>query len=182
MRTNVAAPSLPRFLILAIGGVAILALAWVWIGAAYNFVLVQLVSPILPDGVALLRDNHDIEFSALLIQTGERSTVLVMHTMQMAYGLIVAISLLLAAPTISPRARTLMIIAAVLVTLLAHWVGLVLVVHRVEAMVQLAVQPEALAELGRILALVWLIVPSLIWLPVVLWSWRSREVRLLRQT
>ena len=101
--------------------------------------------------------------------------------MGMSYGLIVAVSVLLATPRITFRGRLFLASVAVLVSFLSHLAGLYLFLQRLESAAANAahlaqVVPQVLPLL-RDLPLAWLTIPSLIWLPVLLRSWRPVGAR-----
>ena len=122
------------FLAVAVGCIALLSVAWIWLGVGYNSLVIGVLSPVAPDTVILEQDGHDIQ----VIVPGEEgdsedSSSTAVHSMAMTYGLIVAVSVLLAVPRLRLRARITLLLATVLVAFLSHEVGLYILVQRLES-------------------------------------------------
>ncbi len=164
------------FLAVAVGCIALLSVAWIWLGVGYNSLVIGVLSPVAPDTVILEQDGHDIQ----VIVPGEEgdsedSSSTAVHSMAMTYGLIVAVSVLLAVPRLRLRARITLLLATVLVAFLSHEVGLYILVQRLESVALDATRSAG--SLPRALVFAWLFIPSLIWAPVLLRQWNPMPAR-----
>ena len=188
MRTR-AAPRLQLFLALATESVLFLSLAWIWLGEAYTGLLLRLLSPLTPVSVDLQQHGHEILF---LAQSATGGTVRVgIHGMMIGSGLILTVSVLLAVPSLSPKVRLPLIALAIFTAVVAHLAGLYMLGQHIDstfrhfAATRELVEPQfsefvnrKLTEtpsLTRILSYLWLFIPSLIWLPPLLWHWWPRQ-------
>ena len=84
------------FIAITVGFILILSLAWIWMGAWYNALLIQAIQLWIPASVILGQQGHNIVLSVSVDQGERLATVGVEYNIAMAYGLIVATSVLLA--------------------------------------------------------------------------------------
>ena len=177
MRTR-ATPRLQLFLALATGCVLLLSLAWIWLGVAYVGLLLRVVSPLLPASVDLQQHGHEIQFLAQGATGG--SVRAGMHGMMMSYGLILATSVLLTMPSLSLRVRLPLIALAILTAFAAHLVGLYMLAQRMDSILHHFADTREFTSLAGTLTYLWLFIPSLVWLPLLLWQWWPRRRANLR--
>ena len=176
MRTR-AAPRLQLFLALATGCVLLLSLAWIWLGVAYVGLLLRLVAPLLPAAVELQQHGQEIQFLAQGATGG--SVRAGMHGMMMSYGLILATSVLLTMPSLNLRVRLSLIALAILTAFAAHLVGIYLLAQRIDSIFHRVAATGEFSSLAGTLTYLWLFIPSLVWLPLLLWQlWPRRRANL----
>lgn len=167
--------NLIAFLAIAVESVMVLSLAWIWLGPRYNGLLLQILSHLVPENVILEGRGHRIWIAVPMAQAPAQA-IQVSYNMAMSQGLIVAIAVLLAMPGIKLPARLSLVAGAALLMFGAHLVGLYWVAQRLAS---------APAEGGSSLPLaftaylgpVWLVVPSLLWVAVLLWQRTSPQER-----
>jgi hypothetical protein len=166
-----AATDLKAFLGIAVGSLLLLSLGWLWVGIAYNALLVRTVTLLIPATVTLEQHGHNIKLAVPLSQNSSAATE-VIYNMAISAGLIVAISILLAVPRIKPRERLLLVFSGVLITFVSHVAGFYVLVQRLQFMSRHPTTPGALIpmvlSLGEQMTLVWPVAPSLLWLVVLL--------------
>lgn len=163
------------FLVIAIGCIVLLSLAWIWVGLGYNALLLKALSPFMAAGVTLEQHGHDIQVSVPLAQGETLAATSVIHSMAMNYGLIVAASVLVAVPGVTLRARLVLVLVTLAIAFVSHGAGLYLLVDRLKL-----IEPDSAATQGtlpRALTFAWLFIPSLVWLPVLLKQWNPLRVR-----
>jgi len=199
--TDARAPRFQLFFVRAIGCVILFSVAWIWLGEEYTKLLLLLESPFLPTSIDLQQNGHDIQF---LVQGAKEVSVdgrvqgdsyywswPLLNGMMMTYGLILSVSVMLAVSSLSLRIRLSLIVLAIFIAFAAHLIGLSIVAHLMDSIShRLAISSElaepqfsefiaiTLAEihsLGRTLSYLWLFIPSLVWLPLLLWLWCPRQ-------
>ena len=98
-------------------------------------------------------------------------------TKEMSYWLVVSVALLLAVPVCSYRKRLAYLLMVVTVGFVGNVVGLYLVVNGQSSFVD---DPGSVASWNRLVQLVsfgMLLIPSLVWAPVLIGIWRSDSER-----
>ena len=115
-----------------------------------------------------------IEMAASPAQRAPDASVSVGANAGMVYGLIIALAVLIAAPRIKLRSRLLSAAGCPLGGLLCPFGGLLRLGHRLHSVadtVRSGSDGGVLSGTFQALTLVWLVVPSLVWFPVLLLSW-----------
>lgn len=174
-----AAANFKAFLGIAVGYILLLSLGWLWVGLAYNALLVRTLTLLIPATVTLEQHGHNIELAVPLPQNQSAATA-VTFNMAISGGLIVATAILLAVPRIKWRERLLLVFAGVLIAFVSHVIGFYILVQRLQFISRPAttmgeIIPLALS-LGEHITLVWPVAPSLLWLVVLLRQWRPLRV------
>jgi hypothetical protein len=174
-----AAANFKAFLGIAVGSLLLLSLGWLWVGIAYNALLVRAVTLLIPVTVTLEQHGLNIELAVPLPQNSSAATT-VTFNMALSAGLIVATAILLAVPGIKSRERLLLVFAGVLIAFVSHVVGFYILVQRLQFISR---HDTTLGELiplalsvGEHITLVWPVAPSLLWLVVLLRQWSPLRV------
>ncbi len=166
--------NLGGFLAKAAAGILLLSLTWGLLGVGYNTVVLETLSVVLPSEVSAERAGWGIDMAASPAQGAPDASVSVGANAGMVYGLIIALAVLIAAPRIKLRSRLLLLLAALSVAFFAHLASFYVLGLRLDSVadtVRSGSDSEVLSGTFRALTLVWLMVPSLVWLPVLLRSW-----------
>jgi hypothetical protein len=200
-------PRLQLFFFRAIGCVLLFSVAWLWFGEEYTKLLLFLTSPFLPTSVDLQQHGQDIQFLVQGTKDGIMDSGIngegyywswpLLNGMMMTYGLILSISVMLAVPSLTFRARYPLISLVVFTAFAAHLIGLCIVAHQIDSISHSLIARSELAEpnssefittaltgihsLGRTLGYLWLFIPSLVWLPLLIWLWRPLRSPSLRK-
>ena len=193
--------SLRRFVAITLIYVIVLAIAWNWIGKGYVSVLAHTLSSVSPSGVTVQHRGHVIDVTVertmptksrpnqdedmvgvknvgTQVSSGEPGAHTDLNGMAISYGLIPALALLLAVPSITLKARLLCILGAILVGFIAHLAGPYLLVQRLVSVVQDGGSAADAYQIANMMSFFLLFAPSLVWVPVIFVFWRRKPSRL----
>ncbi len=157
---------LARFLLAFAVALAALSVVLPWLTKPYAWLVLQVVKPDPAVATASL-SGLVIHVSAPRV-AGLQPFSATLHSLVFTYGLAVAVALTVAMPGLSTLRRTVLILAILLLSFVAHLIGLHFFISRAVAVAGFKATPDDLGRLASVLSLLWFVLPSLVWLPAFL--------------
>lgn len=162
--------SFKAFFAIAVGCIVFLSLSWILVGEWYYFALVGALSLFVDANVTMGVSSSGLSVTVTPAQNVAAEPVALLFNIGMAHGLILAISILMAIPGIKYQNRIVFALWALLIAFIAHVVGLYIVIESLESTPS---ESASGLRVARALELAWLVIPSMLWLPVLLRQWQS---------